>query len=493
MVEEGVGLTDVEQIEKDETGGRGGRSRLVLAVLLLLLLLMCAVTTVVDVWTIAPSDSQRRAVLTNIECLRCHTEFIPDFAKANVHNPFLNKRCTTCHTPHGQIVRTTTTFGPVERWQRLRTLIEWLPLRLACDMGGLPAKAIGLSSGETTSTDKHVKGPDSTLKMPQDQLCWMCHGDIGLKMAKAYTHNPVAKGHCTSCHNPHASDFRALIKQDERSLCVTCHPIGRELNRAQRHPPVEGKWCLTCHDPHGSDYRGILVSDQQSLCFTCHPSVAPLSLKSVIHEPFKDDCTACHEPHGSNVTPLLRAAQPTLCYECHQGIRYDFLKPSHHPVGQVNLDCGDCHNPHGANYQYLIDQKGNGFCLSCHSKIQGGTSAIPASTYDASAHGKSIVCVDCHTPHGSSYAPLLQAPNPQLCYVCHPNTKNINEALPANHPHRPDLYWDVVAKKPMTCSTTCHNPHGSKYEHMVGIPYGADGYGHDNLCLACHPRVSIDF
>jgi predicted CXXCH cytochrome family protein len=482
--------TDVGELEKLEEGGRSGRSRFVLALILVLLLLLCVITTVVDVWVTAPTDAQRQAIIRNIACLKCHTEMLPLFTKDTVHNPFLKQQCTTCHTPHGQIVRTTKTFSPVERWQRLRTLIEWLPLRIACEMSGAPASLIGGAPGGTAQTvEKQVKGAPSSLKLPQDELCWMCHGDIGPQRAMSFTHNPFVKGRCSSCHNPHASDFKALMTQDERDLCVTCHPIGRELARAQKHPPVEGRFCLTCHHPHASDYKGILVSDQRSLCFTCHPTVAPLSLKAVQHEPFLDNCTGCHEPHGSDYLPLLRKEQPPLCYDCHGAIKYDFAKPSHHPVGAVELTCADCHDPHAADFQFLIDAKGNDFCYGCHAGPRGAAAAI-LPTYEKSAHGTGdVLCVKCHTPHGSSYAPLLIKRNPELCVDCHATTV----VGPNKHPFQP-TFWDVRAKKPLTCTTSCHSPHGTDQNFMLQ----RYSYPYDGRCLQCHgiipgKRVGIDF
>jgi predicted CXXCH cytochrome family protein len=490
LVDEDVGLPDVEQLEQQEDGGRNGRSRWMLAAILLLLLLLCAVTTVIDVWVTAPTASQQQAILRNIECLRCHVEMLPLFTKDSVHNPFEKKQCTTCHTPHGEIVRTTKTFGPVERWQRLRTLIEWLPLRLACEIGKTPVGLIGqVAGGKQQTTEKQVKGKDSKLILPSDELCWMCHGDIGPQRAMSYTHNPFMKGRCTSCHNPHASDYGPLLTQSERDLCVTCHPIGLELNRAQTHPPVANRYCTTCHHPHASNYRGILVSNQRDLCFTCHPTVAPLSLKAVQHEPFLDNCTGCHEPHGSNYVPLLRKYQPPLCYDCHPGIRYDFLKVSHHPVDTVKLDCAGCHDPHAADFRFLLNAKGNAFCYTCHTKANGNAYAIKA-TYEPSAHGTgNILCVRCHTPHGSAYGPLLRKRNPELCLDCHGPVVD----GPNKHPFRPNL-WDVAARRPLTCTTTCHNPHGTDQNFMLqrySWPY-------DGQCLQCHQvtpgdRVGIDF
>lgn len=471
LPDDGV-FTDVDQIEHSEERGADRRSRLTLAAILILLLLLCAVTTVVDVWARTPR-ANRDFVVRNLECLQCHTELIPDMSKAYVHQPYLKQRCTTCHTAHGREIVQKTTTGPAERWQRLSTLVEWLPLRLAYRISSSPATRVGASGTATTTTSavKREKGPNSTLVLPEQELCWMCHGNLGPSKSMAFQHAPFASGYCTSCHNPHASNYRALIRQDERQLCTTCHPIGRELNRKGAHPPATNLWCLTCHNPHASDYKGILVTDQRTLCFTCHPTVASLSNKPFPHAPFANgDCTGCHEPHGSDFGKLLSEAQPGLCYRCHPTIRDDFQQPSHHPVGTV-IGCADCHEPHASDYQFLIKGSGNSFCYKCHRvKIQ--------HTYDASRH-QNLACWDCHTPHGSPYKPLLKKPNPQLCLGCHgwidhPNT----------HPYTPN-YYDRVKNGPLTCTSTCHDPHGTSLNFMLrNFAYPFDG-----RCIQCHTDV----
>jgi predicted CXXCH cytochrome family protein len=465
-------------------GSSNRRGRLVFAVILVLLLLLCSITTVIET-LVSRSPDQIRSITRNIECLQCHSELIPAMSKASVHNPFMLKGCTACHTPHGKIVEKSVVAGARQSWERTKTLVEWLPLKLVLDVFYSGEETTSVGGTTTEVTEARVKGEDSSLILPETELCWVCHGSLGAMKNMDFTHVPFESGYCTNCHDPHASDFRVLLKQDERDLCVTCHRIGPELARKQVHAPVAGRFCTNCHNPHASDYRGILVDNQRDLCFRCHPSVAPLSLLPVQHSPFEyDNCTGCHEPHGSDYLPLLRKDQPSLCYDCHPDINQDFLRKSHHPVGTVKLACADCHDPHAAMYPALLSAKDNAMCYQCHRV------AIQAS-YDASDH-KEVLCVRCHTPHGSDYAPLLQERNPEVCLKCH-NPKYYDDAKGNNHPTRPTAF-DVNAQKPLTCTSTCHNPHGSDQNHLLrnySSPY-------DGQCLQCHgkvgyPRVGIDY
>jgi predicted CXXCH cytochrome family protein len=52
-------------------------------------------------------------------------------------------------------------------------------------------------------------------------------------------------------------------------------------------------------------------------------------------------------------------------------------------------------------------------------------------------------------------------------------------------------YYDYLAHGPLTCTSTCHDPHGSSYHRMLRLPYNVDGYGSDYLCLGCHTKVGL--
>jgi len=411
-------LTDSDVVQdgidsdyEEETGGRRRRWYVLIAVVLAVLLLLCSCVAVAEVWLLGSSE-QARFVARNIECLQCHVELIPDLRKESVHNPFALKQCTTCHTPHGQEVRATVVKGPEELVNRYKTLVQWLPLRWWLTLSQRTTTSISTNSGSASTTTVKVQAGTSYLVAPESELCWTCHGSMGSKLGDTYQHQPFASGHCTGCHDPHASDHRVLLTQKVNEICFTCHPIGNEINRAQSHPPAKEGWCVDCHDPHASNFKGILVTRQRELCFSCHPTVAGLSGMPVQHAPFvNDNCTGCHQPHGSDFQPLLNAEQPTICYDCHPGIESQFGQPSHHPVG-LDMQCGTCHDPHAAQYPGLLTAAGgsNSFCYECHNDVR--------ASFASSEHQEQL-CIRCHTPHGSAYAPLLVKRNPELCFQCH--------------------------------------------------------------------------
>lgn len=456
-----------------------------LAVILLLSLLLCVSVTVVEQFTTG-GKQRARFIARNVECLQCHTDKLADFSRATVHSPFGHKECDTCHTPHGKKITVTVTRGVIDTWKKQSAGVKWLPLKIWFQFSETSVEKVGstaVSADEGASVSRQVRGTESQLTMEVSELCWMCHGDLSLKMSDPYVHQPFAALRCINCHNPHASNEPRLLVQAPDALCGTCHQMSAELSRKQAHSPVKDGWCTNCHDPHGSKFEGMLVASQRELCFRCHPTVAQKGDMAVQHVPFlNDQCTGCHEPHGSDTLPLLLTAQPGLCYSCHPLIADDFAKASHHPVG-LDLTCGGCHDAHAAQYAGLLNANNSEFCYGCHAEFK--------TAFEPTQHNQ-MGCVGCHTPHGSSYEPILLGANPELCLGCHaPAGYDSNAGN--NHPVT-QAYFDINADRQLNCTTSCHNPHGTRYEsNLRYFEAGADGN-----CLMCHAvtrgeRVGIDF
>ena len=198
---------------------------------------------------------------------------------------------------------------------------------------------------------------------------------------------------------------------------------------------------------------------------------------SVQHAPFQDQpCTSCHTPHGSDFEPLLRNPQPNLCYRCHSEKAVAMSRVSHHPE-----DCSRCHGVHASNNEALLfAEADNSFCYSCHPTI--------ALSYVQSEHN-GFACLTCHNPHGSRFGALRRHEATTLCVECHKNDpKHARFQGKNTHPATPKFY-DVDAKDPLTCTSTCHNPHGTSNLYMMrGMEWYFDGN-----CLPCHQGVGIRF
>ncbi|MDA8233754.1 MAG: cytochrome c3 family protein [Clostridia bacterium] len=253
-------------------------------------------------------------------CGICHTEENLGFNRKNLHFPFRNWQCTSCHINHN-----------------------------------------------TSKRGQYV--------IELDKLCQSCHPSEKLMRSSQFLHQPVSKGRCMDCHDPHGSDFDKLLIVANDKLCRTCHVMGRLLLFPNLHKPFEEGFCLDCHVPHGSKTRGLLALSQKELCFSCHFSQVGDLFKRYTHKPFiEGDCTGCHVPHGSPYKPLLKNESIALCADCHSDINERIQAGLSHPVGTNISDpwrgdylrCASCHQPHGTENIHLLRLVKDGLCLECH-------------------------------------------------------------------------------------------------------------------------------
>lgn len=487
--------------------GRRRRVAFILAILLLLLLLLC-VCSIVSGSVVRTTPANARYIADNRTCLECHVELLGEFQLADVHDPFMRKSCLLCHTDHGKIYMREATPGKLVVLDRCGILVSFEPLRRAvqgCGACGGRGGTLPGACGRTTSLGRRESTvaasaettlpynfKHSRLTSPQPTLCFICHRSIALLTSKKYQHNPFKMGKCTAtCHRPHASSYPRLLVLPTKQLCSLCHRMTAERALPDQHPPFKNFDCATCHQPHASDYKGILVKQQKALCFSCHPTIARLVSLPVQHSPFMNgDCTGCHKPHSSTPRRLLIESEPALCYRCHPAIRNDFLKPSHHPVGTPLLNCSDCHTPHAGQFKWLLVARDNNLCYTCHGNKQ--------FCYVRSAHNRVVLyggapglCINCHTPHGSVWKPLLIKSEQATCLQCHPTKISrwdlIHAARPKrgsggfNHNNHPvfDGWRDPLTRTQLTCDSSCHDPHGTCKRAMLRrLP--------DGLCLSCH-------
>jgi predicted CXXCH cytochrome family protein len=283
---------------------------------------------------------------------------------------------------------------------------------------------------------RHPGNLTITLAQQGADLCYMCHEP---KNTKKVVHAPIQGGDCTSCHNPHQSPYKAMLKEPMPQLCFQCHPDSI-MKQAVMHPPVKSGDCSGCHDNHQSDFANRLVQDGNALCFMCHPDKEEgLKTKKVVHPPVKQSCILCHNQHGSPNKAVLKDPVPVLCSNCHpsQAALTKRALTKHGPMTDAG-SCMNCHDPHFADQPRLLPMAQYDLCLGCHSteldtetgKIKNMSAFLETNK---NGHGpvKSKDCVSCHSPHGSdSWRALMRYYPPEfytsysdgkyaLCFGCH--------------------------------------------------------------------------
>ena len=186
----------------------------------------------------------------------------------------------------------------------------------------------------------------SLVSRSPQQLCTGCHAQVATEAAQAHGHAPAAKGDCTSCHDPHQSGQRALLKQKGGDLCLSCHKdLAAKLAAGTPHAPAGRGMCLTCHAPHGTANPGMLKREGGAMCAVCHDLKKP---ELVAKHPGQDltavNCVSCHDPHvmGKGRKSLIRAFP-------------------HLPFARG--ECTSCHVKQG---ERALVAEGSDLCLKCH-------------------------------------------------------------------------------------------------------------------------------
>ncbi|NIM05243.1 MAG: DmsE family decaheme c-type cytochrome, partial [Armatimonadetes bacterium] len=222
-------------------------------------------------------------------------------------------------------------------------------------------------------------------------ICLKCHKASGQALWRASAHSQLDKG-CNTCHDPHNSDSRQMLREEEPDLCGECHPQQiAEGELPSHHPIAEGKMvCSDCHDVHGGERGNVGRETNAEMCYRCHAEKeGPFTYE---HAPVTEDCTICHKPHGSPNDKMLQVEQPMVCLQCH---------PGHHDSHRSPIVPFDLNDPAqtmaGLNSFYVK-------CTSCHSLIHGtdlpsgtnngtfmpGRPAAAASTTEANSGGTTL-------------------------------------------------------------------------------------------------------
>ena len=243
-------------------------------------------------------------------CTACHKTNRPIFARRHMNYKVNNSNCSSCHNAHGSNKRDIlydTVHAPV-------------------------------AEKKCQQCHNDPGAPDALeVKKKGTALCLQCHQTmIEGVYAKKQIHWPLADSTaCLNCHNPHGSKTAKLLNGPQSKVCGQCHDDTVKLqqwsiaNPANKHlcEPIRKGTCSSCHDPHAADNFLLMRKENISIgvCGECHEweshSTHPIGEK-VIDQRNKNlsvECLSCHLGCGTGNKPSMMPFDNTyeLCVQCH--------------------------------------------------------------------------------------------------------------------------------------------------------------------------------
>jgi predicted CXXCH cytochrome family protein len=211
--------------------------------------------------------------------------------------------------------------------------------------------------------------------------------------------HPPGGQSCLSCHAPHESPVRGLLRDDEHLLaCAQCHEpfLDAESQRPYHHRYFDPETqCGNCHYAHQRREQQYLREDVSQMCLTCHTLAIRHQDRyleqigwKLNHLPHKHEvmnqgfCQVCHTPHGSDQASLLTAGYPSGSYETYRTEQYSL--------------CWGCHDP-----QLVESATGLNF-----TAFRNATENLHRVHVSQMRRGRA--CHLCHEAHASAQAHLIR-------------------------------------------------------------------------------------
>ncbi len=142
----------------------------------------------------------------------------------------------------------------------------------------------------------------------QDEQCLDCHQDsIGGQWQQGV--HAEEKLSCTTCHDAHTSQDKAMGETTQAEVCEVCHKPQKSGIHAMADKLADNPPCSSCHLSHGNPSAKLLMLHNRSTgCNQCHDLVAMSKDPAV-----SPKATSYHR---------TMTRQDRTCIDCHQGIAH---------------------------------------------------------------------------------------------------------------------------------------------------------------------------
>ncbi len=436
----------------------------------------------------APAPSLLAAPVPAL-CQECHKDIVPHAVGSDSPEARQARtECATCHTPHGSA---SVHLFKTSVVQTCETCHE---KEVASFVAGPHKDEV---EGQCTGCHSVHRSPDQPPVATE--TCAQCHDDV-VNQIVSTKHGSLDNG-CAACHTKHEGG--TLKPTDPDRGCLNCHDGLRHAD----HPvstasAATDTWhgqpltCVSCHAPHGSGRRALVRLSGDALCLQCHGDKKPgqplaailLNSPHGTYSAGKTTCTGCHDFRPLQPGEIARDPNAT-CTTCHEGART-----------HANQPCAACHDPHAttANLKLIrqrienffirflafsgrdsfvdLDGQSDDLCTACHTKTAyNNRLAVRVSHYEGQD------CRKCH-PHNQGFEPA-----PASCSVCHGEP-------PGSGAHLAHMNAGDASR--ITSCSTCH-PAVTNWRqpgHRDGTVQMADGkpLGETTTCNGCHGNTASE-
>lgn len=277
----------------------------------------------------------------SLVCFACHDDAA--FKDEFVHGPAASGACTECHDPHGA-----DQVSLLKQSLKQNCVRCHADMAEGLENAAYVHSAV-LESDCTSCHNPHSAPAIGLLQKDLESLCLECHRRVSNDAKKAKTKHAALyqEEKCSACHSTHFSAFPALLTAAEQDVCLSCHGqddysksnalknIAKEIEgKPHLHGPLQKGKCSSCHNPHGSDYYRLLkgeypqdfyqpyVKGSYDFCLGCHDKNMLRFPDTSIYTGFRNGkqnlhyvhvsnkykgrtCRACHEPHASDADMLM--------------------------------------------------------------------------------------------------------------------------------------------------------------------------------------------
>jgi predicted CXXCH cytochrome family protein len=277
---------------------------------------------------------------TQKTCLDCHNKIN---TKRFIHKPS-KESCNDCHVATGKP-------HPSEDVEGFK-LTEKVPqLCFKCHENKYQFQNVHKPFSEGDCLSCHpVHSADEihlTSILPPKQ-CYFCHTDLKDSVAKSSLVHGAMKNDisCLICHSPHASPEKKILLVEEKTLCFSCHnkpvitasrtiPNMKLLIEKNKyvHGAIDNNGCAVCHNPHASRNKNLLRASYPEGNYTAGKI-----------ENYNQCLSSCHENTLIEDAVSKETGFRTGSKNLH------FL----HVNKDKGRSCNNCHEVHASNNLYLL-------------------------------------------------------------------------------------------------------------------------------------------